>query len=188
MVSLTRELSWLLYVAWLMPSHQAGLLFASLPLSQSSSCLTDLTEPSWPGVGISDPASAPQKGSPGAQMAHPKRTKNTHPQTVLRQGLRQIVTNKPDLLGFVTKLPNHLIFQAEDLPCMGSSFSLLPCMQLMTLCRVIITPGFIHLTLSISDLDLPSHPGLQSHRSQQHSSILGAILRLNGPCPTPRTS
>lgn len=111
--------------------------------------------------------------SPGRQswcmMAHPKRTKNTHPQAVLRQGLWQIVKNKPNLLGFVTKLPNHLIFQAEDLPCMGSSFPFLPCMQLMTLCGVIITPGFTHIIRSLSDLGLPSLPGLQSHRSTHPS-------------------
>lgn len=113
-------------------------------------------------------------------MAHPKRTRNTHPQAVLLQGLWLLVTNKPNHLSFVTKLPNCLIFQADDLPCIVSSFSLFPCMQLMTLCRVIVIPGFTHLTLSISDLGLPSHSGLQPHRSQQHSSILGAILRLNG--------
>lgn len=99
--------------------------------------------------------------SPGRQswcmMEHPKRTKYTHPQAVLRQGLWLLVTNRLNLLSFVTEVPNHLIFQAEDLPCMGSSFSLLPCMQLMTLCRVILTPGFTHLTLSSSDLGLPSH-------------------------------
>lgn len=70
-----REPSWLLYVSWFMPSYQTGLLLASLP-SQSSSCLTDLTEPSWPGVGSSDPAPAKlfalQEGSPGARWHTPK--------------------------------------------------------------------------------------------------------------------
>lgn len=60
-----------------------------------------------------------------------------------------------------------------------------PYMLLITLYR---TPGFTHLTLSISDWGLPSHPAIWSHRSLQHSSTLGTILRLKespqvGPVP-----
>lgn len=174
-----------------MPSHQAGPLLASLP-SQSLSCLADLTEPSWAVVGISDPAPAkpftPWEGSPGAQWHTPKG---------LKIPILKLCSDKvSDILLQTTtpKLPNNLIFQAEDLPCMGNSFSLLVPMNAVNHFVLgnynsrIHTPHFVYLRFRppvSPGSTVPQEPTALIHPGN-HPKI--KWVSPGGPWTSPRTS
>lgn len=117
----------------------------------------------------------PHEGSRGAQL---------HAPTALKIPILKLCSDKifDSLLQTTNpKLPNNLIFQAEDyLLCVGSSFSLHVSMHAVNHCvqdnynSRIPTPHLVHLRLWP-----PVSPGFMPHRSRWPSSTLGTVLRLN---------
>lgn len=131
----------------------------------------------------------PREGSPGTQLHAPTGLKIP----ILKLCSGEIFGNLLQTTN--PRLPNNLIFQAEDyLLCVGSSFSLCVSMHAVNHSvqdnynSGIHTPHFVHLRLrppvSSRSMD-PQEPMALIHPGS-HPKIKWVTLR--GPCPSPRTA